>query len=410
MYKITKDLSKYIYLFWDSHNLPVPMTDMSAGGGNKGPDAAELGYPNHAPLINFGFGGQPLAQITNYNPDVSVPLASNPFIITTSLGANDTHYQIDNLTLTTSTPCGSGGSTFSLGLWGSQSNYDQTATGKNNTPIQCGMSAPAQLFLPTITTAFHCGAPYTDVSVKNTFDLNIAYGTPTTFNYNVYVVDALGNHNNTTDLVYSGSTTTTAGNLNVNLANVPYPQSRNFADLLEKQKNLVVEITSPSFGSQVITSAITNNCAQLPVTFGAISATIKTSGQLVVNWQSLTEENVDRYVVEASIDGKNWKEIGTQELKVGGNSTATVNYQLVVGLPVSFAVIGFAIILLFPAFRSRKTLMLALLIVIGTIFACTDTSKEVDVSKVDVMYIRIAQYDKGSDKPQLSPVQKVIKE
>lgn len=153
-----------------------------------------------------------------------------------------------------------------------------------------------------------------------------------------------------------------------------------------------------------------NICQALPVTFGTINAANR-DGKLVVDWLALTEENVSHYNVEASIDGKTWKEIGRLASKAeNGNSTATLSYQLVIGLPLSLAAVGFALILMFPAFKSRKIHVMALLIAIGTIVACTQSAKEVDITKQDTLFVRIAQYDKDSNTPQYSNIMKVIKE
>ena len=261
-------------------------------------------------------------------------------------------------------------------------------------------------------TTFTCSTP------QNGYSFNFSSITPSTFDWAVYMdLDGNKNWDPTLDRSLSGT-----GALPANLQSVtnatsfsPGILNYSYANKTEKEQDLFLVVYPDGYNetTEPTVYRILNNCLALPVAFGAIKAVNK-SGQLIINWQALTEDNVKEYGVEVSNDGfATWKEIGRLPSKaINGNSTATLNYQLVVGVPISFAVVGFALTLLVPVFRSRKMQILTLLIVIGTvIIACTKSAREADVMKGEAaVFVRIAQYDNDNDKPQYSTVMKVINE
>ena len=64
--------------------------------------------------------------------------------------------------------------------------------------------------------------------------------------------------------------------------------------------------------------------APLPVRFSAVAA-VRRTGTVQINWMNDTEENVVRYHIERSADGKNFERIGTVESK--NNDGAAVGYS-----------------------------------------------------------------------------------
>ncbi len=63
--------------------------------------------------------------------------------------------------------------------------------------------------------------------------------------------------------------------------------------------------------------------AALPVVWGTFTAE-KINNTALLKWTTVSEENVDRFVVERTIDGNNYAEIGS--VKAKGNSTTTQSY------------------------------------------------------------------------------------
>lgn len=202
----------------------------------------------------------------------------------------------------------------------------------------------------------------------------------------------------TTTLNFTSSSTPPAGYISIP-AMYPSPYSTviptKYQDLYVVLRNITITngtTTTPISNSLV--TALSNTCQALPVNFGSITASSK-GGQLVVGWQSLTEENVKEYIVEASKDGVNWKEIGKLSSKaLNGNSTNTLNYQLTVGLSIALSGLSLAMLLLIPTFKSRKLRIVMLIAVIGILAACAkNSSKETNISNDSSLFVRISQHD-----------------
>jgi len=131
----------------------------------------------------------------------------------------------------------------------------------------------------------------------------------------------------------------------------------------------------------------------LPVKFGAINAqTI--NNQLQVNWQTLQEDGVKGYTIEASTDGKNWKTIGNVDSKApNGNSKETINYQFSMDLS-AMAVAGLSLaFLILPLFKSRVAKIAMMVVIIGGLVSCAKNSADVDVAKAENVWVRIVQHD-----------------
>ncbi|WP_300602340.1 LamG domain-containing protein [Niabella sp.] len=136
----------------------------------------------------------------------------------------------------------------------------------------------------------------------------------------------------------------------------------------------------------------------LPVTFGSITAAI-TGNMLLVQFTSLSENNNDRYIIEASRDGKQFKEIGTLKSS-GGSSNTPIQYSFHLDLHnLAFAGFSLLAILLLPLHNKRRhQLVAAALVSAAVLISCTRTSVEIQSNAPGNMYIRIAQEDKDGTK------------
>jgi len=66
-------------------------------------------------------------------------------------------------------------------------------------------------------------------------------------------------------------------------------------------------------------------CTTLPVTFIGLSAERNASGQNVLHWSTSSEKDNDYFVIERSLDGKNFEPI--DKVKGNGNSNSISNYE-----------------------------------------------------------------------------------
>ncbi|RYG13961.1 MAG: hypothetical protein EOO07_17205 [Chitinophagaceae bacterium] len=149
----------------------------------------------------------------------------------------------------------------------------------------------------------------------------------------------------------------------------------------------------------------------LPVTFTQISAN-KMGSNINVNWTTASETNNDHFEIEASTDGKAFKNIKTVATK-NGNSSEIQAYQETVALTDIAGVLAFPFLLAFVGFSSfsrRQKVVLSLLglIAIGSSFvACqkegNDFASEKEQISKDIIsgqktvYIRIKQVDKNGE-------------
>jgi len=151
---------------------------------------------------------------------------------------------------------------------------------------------------------------------------------------------------------------------------------------------------------------------RLAVNFGNITAKW-VNGQLVVNWNTMTEINNSMFEVELSKDGVNFTKIGEVKSKATeGNSNQTISYDFAKSAndlgAAGLAVLGLAI---GAGLIRRRKLMLSLAIVsvllIG--YSCNKNNKEVINSDKDNAYVRIAQVNKDGSKTY-SKVVRVVNE
>ncbi|MET0242381.1 MAG: T9SS type A sorting domain-containing protein [Flavitalea sp.] len=91
-------------------------------------------------------------------------------------------------------------------------------------------------------------------------------------------------------------------------------------------------LTYTGFTPGFIPFAIVDNAVVVPVIWGSFTVR-KQAYSSVLDWSTETEENSDVYEIETSVDGNNWKKIGT--VKASGNSQLTKHYNFVHGSPVA---------------------------------------------------------------------------
>lgn len=138
----------------------------------------------------------------------------------------------------------------------------------------------------------------------------------------------------------------------------------------------------------------------LPAVFGSISAQLK-NGALVVNWTSLSEENVSHYDVEISKDGINFTKLGTVVSSAqNGNSSTPINYTFTKEGAAS-VLLGASIfaLLLFAGRKSKfKTAIAlsALITVVSVAGVSCSKSKDAALDSNSKLFVRIAQYDKNN--------------
>lgn len=150
----------------------------------------------------------------------------------------------------------------------------------------------------------------------------------------------------------------------------------------------------------------------LPVGFGHISAIVK-NGDLLVNFATLTEQNNDRFIIEASADGKNFKAIGTlQSAAAGGNADKPLHYGFSItandaGI-ASIMSLGLLMLLCFAGQRNRKLLAGAAVLYAFAFISCNKTVQELQDYAYENIYIRIVQVDKDGKKAY-SRIVKVVK-
>lgn len=151
----------------------------------------------------------------------------------------------------------------------------------------------------------------------------------------------------------------------------------------------------------------------LPVHYGAINA-LSSDQKLVVNWESMSENNNDRYVLEGSKDGDTWHELGSVKSKaLNGKSDSKLSYAMEVSLSGTIIAAGLTILLLLvPSFagnRKHKYLLFGLMLLIAG-FSCNKSEKEITSEVTEISFIRLVQYDTDSSTPNYSRIVKVIKE
>lgn len=137
----------------------------------------------------------------------------------------------------------------------------------------------------------------------------------------------------------------------------------------------------------------------LPVVFGDVSASI-INGQLLVKWNTLSETDVAKYIIEISKDGNNFTPVGTVFSKaVAGVSTQPLQYEFSMAANSIMGLMGvsLAMLLLLPIGMGRRKLLLnaAVIIAVFTLTIASCSKKDVaSAGKSKTLYVRVVQVDK----------------
>lgn len=140
----------------------------------------------------------------------------------------------------------------------------------------------------------------------------------------------------------------------------------------------------------------------LPVSFGNISAKLK-AGQLLISWETESEQNNDHFIVELSKDGKNFFPLAEISSKAqDGNSDQPLQYQFEVGENEARAILGGALalgflLMGFSTFKTRRrtiTIVVLLAVIVSVLYGCTKNEQAVEATENAPLFVGIKQIDK----------------
>ncbi len=138
----------------------------------------------------------------------------------------------------------------------------------------------------------------------------------------------------------------------------------------------------------------------LPVSFGNVSAKLQ-SGQLNVAWNTLSESNNDRFLIQGATDGQTWVDLGTVASKaVNGQSSTNLSYSFT--MPWSgtlMAGVGLLGLFLLPAVRNRWLKAAMVLFAVVLLVSCAKENNgiaelERNGASIKPLYVRVVQVDK----------------
>ena len=196
---------------------------------------------------------------------------------------------------------------------------------------------------------------------------------------------------------YTGSSYINYEAANFNGAGKPYADA---AAIRSAVLNVANWSRVPSGNGAAVTVPTGHFTTALPVTLHSVSAKLN-AGSLQLDWRTLSEANCDRFVVEASNDGRSWIALATVKSKAtDGNSAVPLDYSLAV--PMAGTVLaGFGIfgLLLLPTVRKRWMKVGLMIFAVCLVAACAKQEmNEEGLEKLDSangqLYVRLAQMDK----------------
>ena len=142
--------------------------------------------------------------------------------------------------------------------------------------------------------------------------------------------------------------------------------------------------------------------AALPVKFGNIHAFLK-NGSLQINWETLSENNNDHFIIEVSRDGSSFVKLATVDSKaLNGNSDNLLKYEYSIMENEAAALLGGSALLAFLLIgvsglkrRNKLVMLLAASVLISLLFnSCTKSEQVYDTANDKPLYIKITQVDK----------------
>lgn len=165
--------------------------------------------------------------------------------------------------------------------------------------------------------------------------------------------------------------------------------------------NIVATITTAlSKGIGDLTTNYYPTMTILPVNYKFIKAKIL-NNQLIVDWQTSSEKNNERFDVEVSKDGVNFAKIGTVKSKANnGISGSDLDYQFSIALNETMSVLGLTVFafaaLLLPVAGRRNRITASIMFILGIglfVTSCNKRQDQVDVDNKDKIFVRLVQYD-----------------
>jgi len=137
----------------------------------------------------------------------------------------------------------------------------------------------------------------------------------------------------------------------------------------------------------------------LPVSLSSFTVESKTSGKIIVQWETASEINNSHFIIESSMDGKNFTRVDRIETKApNGSSTDLIKYSYIIDLTIpittAFAGLGLFSLLLLPVFRNRTQKVLMAIFLAGVLISCSKQEITEEMEEKTI-YIRLSQIDKN---------------
>lgn len=139
--------------------------------------------------------------------------------------------------------------------------------------------------------------------------------------------------------------------------------------------------------------------------FGSFNAKV-VSGQLELDWSTLSELNTQHFEIEVSNDNINFVSIASVAGKaIGGNSKTQLNYTFSSAIGNVFSVLSISafFLLALPVFKKRHKMKLIALLIFASLIGLRCNKKDIALSKK--LFIRIAHIDKNGGKTYSRTVQ-----
>ena len=191
---------------------------------------------------------------------------------------------------------------------------------------------------------------------------------------------------------------------------VPWFSIRNFETTTFYYKLVYSGVASEISGSYTVNLDIQDPA--LPVELTNFNGTIK-NNQLELTWQTLSEKNNSKFIVEASTNGVDgWAKIGEVQSKAtNGNSSNKLDYNFTISTKEAISLLGASILaaLFIPAMKNRKNVIVATTMVgiMSLHYIGCQKSDLLPISTQEKLYVRVVQVDKDGKQNSISEVRQV---
>lgn len=165
-----------------------------------------------------------------------------------------------------------------------------------------------------------------------------------------------------------------------------------------KQTAIEYNIVDAAGKTSQVASYTLNFSEALPVIFGAIEAKLL-GNSLFISWQTVQERSCDRFEIQASINGIDFKKIGEIKTKaLNGNSEQLLGYEFTTALHkniMAWSMAAFVIVVFLLVFHKKNHWILAPCFIISLslfIASCDKNNNKLDVDYSKIL-IRVVQFD-----------------